>query len=153
MKSSEEKTSNSESLDSEEPHLTILGALITLAISTTLVAFCSEFLVSSLSDVTAGSSISKGFMGLIVLPIAGNVVEHFTAVKVAVKNKMDLAIAIAVGSSLQIALFVLPLVVVIGWIMGRDCMNLSFEVFQIVPVFFSMLLINLIIQTGKSSML
>lgn len=64
--------------------------------------------------------ISKTFVGLILLPIVGNAAEHATAVTVAVKDKMDLAIGVAVGSSMQIALLVLPLVVVLGWIMGKN---------------------------------
>ena len=144
--------SNAEVEDDEidEPQLTIWGALVTLAISTTLVAFCSEFMVDSISEVTASGTVSTTFVGLILLPIVGNAAEHATAVTVACKDKMDLAIGVAVGSSMQIALLVLPFVVVVGWIMGRDCMTLYFDTFQIAVLFVAVLLVNYLIQDGKS---
>lgn len=106
----------------EEPQLSILVALITLVISTVLVALCAEFMVDSIDAITSTGAISKTFVGLILLPIVGNAAEHATAVTVACKDKMDLAIGVAVGSSMQIALLVLPLIVVIGWCMGNDDM-------------------------------
>jgi Ca2+:H+ antiporter len=68
--------------------------------------------------------------------------EHATAVTVACKDKMDLAIGVAVGSSMQIALLVLPPIVVLGWILGHDQMNLSFDGFQVAVLFVSVLLVN-----------
>jgi len=79
----------------------------------------------------------------------GNAAEHATAVTVAVKDKMDLAIGVAVGSSMQIALLVLPFSVVLGWIMGKD-MTLDFDGFQIAVLFVAVLLVNYLIQDGKS---
>ncbi|KAF2009925.1 vacuolar calcium ion transporter-like protein /H(+) exchanger [Aaosphaeria arxii CBS 175.79] len=134
----------------EEPSLSVIGALITLAISTTLVAFCSEFMVSSIEGVTKSGTVSTTFVGLILLPIVGNAAEHATAVTVAIKDKMDLSIGVAVGSSMQIALLVLPFVVVLGWILGKDCMTLYFDTFQIALLFVSVLLVNYLIQDGKS---
>ncbi|ENI10611.1 hypothetical protein COCC4DRAFT_67583 [Bipolaris maydis ATCC 48331] len=134
----------------EEPSLSIIGALITLAISTTLVAFCSEFMVSSIDGLTATGHISTTFVGLILLPIVGNAAEHATAVTVAIKDKMDLSIGVAVGSSMQIALLVFPLIVILGWILGKDCMTLYFDTFQIATLFVSVLLVNYLIQDGKS---
>ncbi|KAF2265793.1 Calcium/proton exchanger [Lojkania enalia] len=136
--------------DFEEPQLSVIGAFATLAISTTLVAFCSEFMVSSIEGVTAGGAISTTFVGLILLPIVGNAAEHATAVTVAIKDKMDLSIGVAVGSSMQIALLVLPLVVVLGWILDKNCMALYFDTFQIAVLFVSVLLVNYLIQDGKS---
>lgn len=106
----------------EQPQLTILVALITLGVATTLVAVCAEFMVDSINALTATGNIGQTFVGLILLPIVGNAAEHATAVTVACKDKMDLAIGVAVGSSMQIALLVLPLIVVIGWIMGVEGM-------------------------------
>ncbi|KAF2273009.1 calcium/proton exchanger [Westerdykella ornata] len=136
--------------DLEEPQLSVIGALITLAISTTLVAFCSEFMVSSIEGITSTGKISTTFVGLILLPIVGNAAEHATAVTVAIKDKMDLSIGVAVGSSMQIALLVLPFVVVLGWILGKECMTLYFDTFQIALLFVSVLLVNYLIQDGKS---
>jgi Ca2+:H+ antiporter len=136
--------------DFEEPSLSVIGALITLAISTTLVAFCSEFMVSSINGLTATGHVSTTFVGLILLPIVGNAAEHATAVTVAIKDKMDLSIGVAVGSSMQIALLVFPFIVILGWIMGKDCMTLYFDTFQIATLFVSVLLVNYLIQDGKS---
>lgn len=136
--------------DFEEPQLSIIGALIALAISTTLVAFCSEFMVSSINGLTADGRISTTFVGLILLPIVGNAAEHATAVTVAIKDKMDLAIGVAVGSSMQIALLVLPFIVVLGWILGKECMTLFFDTFQVAVLFVAVLLVNYLIQDGKS---
>ncbi|KAI0590462.1 Calcium/proton exchanger [Pyrenophora tritici-repentis] len=136
--------------DFETPSLSVVGALITLAISTTLVAFCSEFMVNSIEGLTATGHISTTFVGLILLPIVGNAAEHATAVTVAIKDKMDLAIGVAVGSSMQIALLVFPLIVILGWILGKDCMTLYFDTFQIATLFVSVLLVNYLIQDGKS---
>lgn len=82
--------------------------------------------VDSIRGLTEQYPISDTFVGLILLPIVGNAAEHATAVTVAVKDKMDLAIGVAVGSSMQIALLVLPLIIVIGWGMGKcSCQQFS----------------------------
>ena len=117
--------------DPEEPQLSVTVALLTLAISTVLVALNAEYLVGSIDSITCGGGISKNFVGLILLPIVGNAAEHATAVTVAIKDKMDLAIGVAVGSSMQIALLVLPFTVVLAWIIGKDDMTLFFDGFQI----------------------
>jgi len=121
-------------------------------ISTVFVALCAEFMVDAIDAVTSGNSgISQTFVGLILLPIVGNAAEHATAVTVAVKDKMDLAIGVAVGSSMQIALLVLPLVVLIGWMMGNDNMTLDFgDGFQVIVLFVAVLLVNYLIADGKS---
>ena len=74
-----------------------------------------RFLTDAISDVSEKSGLSQAFLGLIILPIAGNACEHITAVLVAYKDKMDLAIGVALGSSIQIAIFVLPVLVLIGY--------------------------------------
>ncbi|KAL3476270.1 sodium/calcium transporter [Aspergillus californicus] len=134
----------------EEPQLSIFVAFLTLAISTAFVGVCAEFMVGSIDALTERWPISKTFVGLILLPIVGNAAEHATAVTVAIKDKMDLAIGVAVGSSMQIALLVLPLIVVIGWIMGKDAMTLNFDGFQVILLFVSVLLVNYLIADGKS---
>ena len=155
--SAEDRASDSDSDadddEPEEPQLSVLVAILTLAASTVLVALNAEFLVDSINDVTCGGGISKNFVGLILRPIVGNAAEHATAVTVAIKDKMDLAIGVAVGSSMQIALLVLPLVVVLGWIIGKDDMTLFFDGFQIAVLFVSVLLVNYLIQDGKSNYL
>ncbi|KAJ0417000.1 Sodium/calcium exchanger protein-domain-containing protein [Aspergillus carlsbadensis] len=135
----------------EEPQLSVFVAILTLCISTAFVGICAEFMVDSIDALTEeGSGISKTFVGLILLPIVGNAAEHATAVTVSIKDKMDLAIGVAVGSSMQIALLVLPLIVVLGWIMGKDDMTLDFDAFQVILLFVSVLLVNYLIADGKS---
>jgi Ca2+:H+ antiporter len=137
--------------DEEElPQLHFAVALATLAGSTVIIAFCAEFLVNSIDNVTKEGGISEEFVGLILLPIVGNAAEHATAVTVAIKDKMDLAIGVAVGSSMQVALFLIPLLVVIGWGLGNDEMSLSFDLFQVAVLFVAVLLTNYLIGDGKS---
>lgn len=136
--------------EEEQPQLSIWVAVLTLAISTAFVALCAEFMVGSIDALTERGGISKTFVGLILLPIVGNAAEHATAVTVACKDKMDLSIGVAVGSSMQIALLVLPLIIVIGWIMGLEDMTLYFDAFQVILLFVSVLLVNYLIADGKS---
>ncbi|KAK4103582.1 Calcium/proton exchanger [Parathielavia hyrcaniae] len=136
--------------DGEEPQLHFWVAIGALTVSTVVVALCAEFMVDAIGAVTAGGTVSQEFVGLILLPIVGNAAEHFTAVTVAVKDKMDLAIGVAVGSSMQVALFLIPLLVVIGWGMGVDDMALSFDPFQVAVLFVAVLLVNYLIADGKS---
>jgi Ca2+:H+ antiporter len=133
----------------EIPQLSFIGACVTLAIATALIGVCAEFLVDSINAVTCKYHVSEYFVGLILLPIVGNAAEHATAVTVAIKDKMDLAIGVAVGSSMQIALLVLPLMVILGWIIGAD-MTLIFDDFQIVVIFVAVILVNYLISDGKS---
>ncbi|KFX94964.1 hypothetical protein V490_04066 [Pseudogymnoascus sp. VKM F-3557] len=134
----------------EEPQLHIWVALVLLAVSTAVVAVSAEYLVGSIDAITATGAISTEFVGLILLPIVGNAAEHATAVTVAIKDKMDLAIGVAVGSSMQVALLVIPFIVVLGWCMGKDDMNLSFDGFQVAVLFVTVLLVNYLISDGKS---
>jgi Ca2+:H+ antiporter len=133
----------------EEPMLSLIGSLVTLAAATALIGVNAEFLVDSINAVTCQYHVSEYFVGLILLPIVGNAAEHATAVTVAIKDKMDLAIGVAVGSSMQIALLVLPLSVILGWIIGAD-MTLVFDSFQIVVLFVAIILVNYLIGDGKS---
>lgn len=136
----------------EDEHLTRTAAIILLLATTGLVAVCAEFLVDSIKDVTESSGLGEMFIGLIILPIVGNAAEHVTAVTVAMKNKMDLAIGVAVGSSIQIALFVTPLVVILGWIMDKP-MTLYFTLFETVCLFVSAFIVNFLVLDGRSNYL
>lgn len=119
---------------------------------TMVVSACADYLVGSIDDIVASSGLSKTFIGLIVIPIVGNAAEHVTAVVVATKDKMDLAIGVAVGSSLQIALFVTPFMVLIGWFMDVP-MSLFFSTFETAVLFISMLITNYLILDGESNWL
>jgi Ca2+:H+ antiporter len=119
---------------------------------TLLVAIESEFLVSSLEEATSALGLSALFTGVILVPIIGNAAEHATAVTVAMKNKMDLAVSVAVGSSLQIALFVAPVLVLVGWILGKP-MDLDFNPFELVAVMVAVAIANSISSDGRSNWL
>ncbi|HBY80912.1 MAG TPA: calcium/proton exchanger [Cyanobacteria bacterium UBA11148] len=119
---------------------------------TLLVAFESELLVDTLEEATSQLGLTALFTGVILLPVIGNAAEHATAVTVAMKNKMDLSVSVAVGSSLQIALFVAPVLVIAGWFMGQP-MDLDFNPFELVAVAVSVLIANSISSDGKSNWL
>lgn len=128
------------------------AAIVLLLVSTGLVALCAEFLVSSINYLVDSTGVSQAFVGLIILPIVGNAAEHVTAVTVASKNKMDLAIGVAVGSSIQIALFVTPVIVLLGWILSKD-MSLYFTLFETVSLFVSAFIVNFLVLDGRSNYL
>ena len=136
----------------DKKHMSRNAAIILLLVSTGLVAVCAEFLVSSINHLVTSSSISEAFVGLIILPIVGNAAEHVTAVTVASKNKMDLAIGVAVGSSIQIALFVTPVIVLLGWILNKD-MSLYFSLFETISLFVSAFIVNFLVLDGRSNYL
>lgn len=150
-----EPSSGGDNEDAEQHEVHILGpwaAGIALIIVTVMVAVCAEYLVDSIDSIVESAHISRTFIGLILLPIVGNAAEHVTAVVVAMKNKMDLAIGVAIGSSMQIALLVTPFLVVLGWIIGQP-MTLHFEIFETVVFFLAVLVTNYLISDGKSNYL
>ncbi|MGK7915345.1 MAG: calcium/proton exchanger [Prochloraceae cyanobacterium] len=116
------------------------------------VAIESELLVDSLEEATSNLGLTALFTGVILLPIIGNAAEHATAVTVAIKDKMDLSLSVAVGSSMQIALFVAPVLVIAGWITGQP-MDLNFNAFELVAVAVSVLIANSISSDGRSNWL
>ncbi|MBD2693992.1 calcium/proton exchanger [Anabaena catenula] len=134
----------------EKPNLWLWTAI--LLVCTLLVALESELLVDTLEVATSKLGLTALFTGVILLPIVGNAAEHATAVTVAMKNKMDLSVSVAVGSSMQIALFVAPVLVIAGRFMGQP-MDLDFNPFELVAVVVSVLIANSISSDGKSNWL
>lgn len=133
-------------------HLSKTSSVCLLLVTTGLVALCADFLVASIDYMVTSSGVSQAFIGLIILPIVGNAAEHVTAVTVAYKNKMDLAINIALGSSIQIALFVTPLMVLLGWALGTT-MSLYFSLFETGSLFASAFIVNYLMIDGRSNYL
>ncbi|KAJ0344079.1 hypothetical protein COL154_005095 [Colletotrichum chrysophilum] len=129
-----------------------LVPVMILIISSGLMSMCAEFLVSTIDEVTHQGHLSESVIGLIILPIVGNVAEYVTVVTVASREKLDLAIAVAVGSSIQIALCVAPLTVISGWILSRD-LSLSFTLFEVAALMGTALLVNLLILSDGNSVL
>lgn len=146
------ESQNGQGEEHDERILQPWAAGVVLVVVTVAVSFCAEFLVSTIDNIVESTNMSKTFIGIILIPIVGNAAEHATAVVVAWKNKMDLAIGVAIGSSLQIALFVTPFLVILGWIIDRP-MTLHFQTFETVAFFISGLVVTLLIQDGKSNYL
>lgn len=134
----------------EAPNLKLWVSV--LLVATIAVAIESELLVDTLEVASQQLGLSELFTGVIILPVIGNAAEHATAVTVALKNKMDLSLNVAVGSSLQIALFVGPLLVIIGALMGQP-MDLDFNNFELLSVAVAVLVANSISADGKSNWL
>lgn len=127
-------------------------ALIILVVAVGFIALLSEFLVGAVEPVTESLGLSEFFLGIILIPLVGNAAEHFVAVQVAAKNKMDLALSIAIGSSLQIALFIAPLLVFISLAMGHP-MPLEFTSYEILAVSAASLIAALVSLDGRSNWL
>ena len=136
----------------EEPTLRKREAMLLLVAATALIALMAEILVYSIESAGEEWGMPTVFIGVILLPLFGNAAEHFTAVAVAGKDKMDLSFAIAVGSSTQIAIFVAPLMVLFAWAMG---VSLSFEfgLLETIATFLAVLITNAIAADGKSNWL
>jgi len=141
--------------DSEEEHEPLLGpwsAGLVLVVTTLIISVCADYMVDSIDALVATGKISKTFIGLILIPIVGNAAEHVTACVVAVKDKMDLAMGVAIGSSIQIALLVTPALVMLGWAIGQP-MTLHFETFETIAFALSVLVVTYTVQDGKSNYL
>ena len=138
--------------EAETPLMSLTAALTMLTITTLFVAICSELLVGSLEAVSQTWGLSQAFIGLILLPIIGNAAEHSTAVTVAIKGKMDLALGVALGSSVQIALCVVPALCLAGWAMDKP-LTLDFHIFETTVLIVSVLVGNSAVSSGSSTWL
>ncbi len=130
---------------------TIKKAVIALAVAGIAVGVMSEILVGSISEASETVGLSEFFVGVIVVAIVGNAAEHWVAILVAYKNKMDLAVNIAVGSSAQIALFVAPVLVMGSYVLGPHPMALVFNGFEIAGVLLAILVATHITNDGEST--
>jgi Ca2+:H+ antiporter len=139
--------------DSVETRDGVAKAVLTLAIATALVAWMSELLVGTVDAASRALGLTQVFVGVIVVAIIGNAAEHSTAILAAVRDKMDLALHIAVGSSLQIALFVAPVLVFVSYAMPHGPMDLHFTTFEVLSVGIAMGIVNLVAQDGESNWL
>ncbi|KAM0788600.1 hypothetical protein ACM66B_001721 [Microbotryomycetes sp. NB124-2] len=144
--------SSESTIESHAPKLSFTTSLILLVTVTVLTGVTAEWLVSAIEPMTASGAISKEFVALILLPLIGNAAEHATAVTVASKGKLDLAMSVAVGSSIQIALFVIPLLVLIGWAIGQP-LTLYFDPFEGVVFFLATFSVIIAIQDKYSNWL
>jgi Ca2+:H+ antiporter len=140
-----------ESADEEEHHWPIRRAVVMLAGAAVLVGLMSEILVGSIEEASHDIGLSEFFVGVFVVAIVGNAAEHWVAVLVAAKDKMDLAVNIAIGSSAQVALFVAPVLVLLSFVFGPEPMALVFNGYELGALIFAVLIATLVTAEGESN--
>ncbi|KAF3358808.1 hypothetical protein VdG1_02720 [Verticillium dahliae VDG1] len=138
------RTSSNQAHVQHRPTGSRFMSIVVLVVTSALMSMCAEFLVSTIDAVTHQGHLSEPVIGLIILPIVGNIAEYITVVTVAAKDKLDLAVAVAVGSSIQIALCVTPLTIIAGWILNRQ-LALTFNIFEMATLLGSVLIVNMLI--------
>ena len=126
-------------------------SLALLALAGALVGLMSEILVGSISETAGEIGLSEFFIGVFIVAIVGNAAEHWVAVLVAAKDKMDLAVNIAIGSSAQIALFVAPVLVLLSFLVGPNPLALVFNGYEIAAMLFAVLIANFLTQEGETN--
>jgi Ca2+:H+ antiporter len=135
-----------------EASWSIRKSITVLTIATIAIVFMSELLVSSVEQVVAQLGWSEFFVGIIIVPLVGNAAEHLVAVQVALKNQMTLSMEIALGSSLQVALFVAPVLVIVAALMGRE-LSFAFNVFELVALASAGLVAVFVFRDGETNWL
>jgi Ca2+:H+ antiporter len=138
--------------ESDLPHWTATQSIVILALATGGIVWMSEALVHVAEEVISGLGISEFFLGIILIPIIGNVAEHMVAVQMASRNKMDLSVEIAISSSLQIALFVAPLLVFVSLALGHP-LQLVFNQFELLALLAGVVIAAYVSGDGESSWL
>ena len=138
--------------DAEGPRWSLRTALVVLAVSTGGIVFVSELLVGSIIPFAESTGISEVFIGLILIPIFGNVVDHIVAITVAMKNRMDLSLTISVGSAAQVACLVMPVIVLIGVAMGHSA-GLVFTPIELIAMAAGLFLMVPVLLDGESNWL
>jgi len=135
--------------EEEEVILGVSGSVFWLAVITVFIAILSEYMVDAIRGAAESLHVPDLFLGTIIIPIVGNAAEHAAAIIFAAKNKMELSLGIAVGSAVQIALFVLPLCIVIAWAIDAP-LSMDMHPFETVVQLITILIVGVIIQTGES---
>ncbi|PIN25616.1 Ca2+/H+ antiporter VCX1 [Handroanthus impetiginosus] len=146
----ESSTPTDGSLDDDDPDTSKWESIVWLFIFTALISVLSEYLVNAIEGASIAMNIPKAFISVILLPVVGNAAEHASAIMFAVKDKLDIALGIAIGSSTQIAMFVIPFSVVVGWIMGRS-IDLNFQLFETATLIMTVLVVAFMLQEGTSN--
>ncbi|XP_018434027.1 vacuolar cation/proton exchanger 5 isoform X2 [Raphanus sativus] len=136
--------------DSEDPEISRWEAIIWLSILTAWVSLLSAYLVDAIEGASVSWKIPISFISVILLPIVGNAAEHAGAIMFAMKDKLDLSLGVAIGSSIQISMFAVPFCVVIGWMMGAQ-MDLNFQLFETATLFITVIVVAFFIQEGTSN--
>ncbi|XP_002986504.2 vacuolar cation/proton exchanger 3 [Selaginella moellendorffii] len=145
----EQETGDNES-EAEESVMGFWEANGWLAILTVFISVLSEYLVDAIQGAADSWNIPVAFISVIILPIVGNAAEHASAIMFALKDKLDISLGVAIGSSTQISMFVIPFCVVMGWIMGKP-MDLDFQLFETATLFITVLVVAFMLQEGTSN--
>lgn len=127
-----------------------LSSSTVLILATLGVAKCSDYLVDSIDGFVDTLGVSRGFVGLIIVPIVGNGSCFVATIQWARTNKIDLTVSVLVGSILQISLFVTPVLVLVGWVIGKP-MSLQFDMFQTIVLALSVLVANCLLRNGQTN--
>ncbi|KAG6790873.1 hypothetical protein POTOM_007042 [Populus tomentosa] len=149
---SEEGSQNGENDndDDETPEISKWESIFWLSIMTAWISILSEYLVDAIEGTSQTWNIPISFIGVILLPIVGNAAEHAGAIMFAMKDKLDISLGIAIGSSTQISMFVIPFCVVVGWIVGQP-MDLNFRLFETATLFITVIVVAFFLQEGSSN--
>ncbi|KAG9141037.1 hypothetical protein Leryth_012614 [Lithospermum erythrorhizon] len=147
-----EHENNSEDTAEEEevPEITLWESIGWLAVLTLYISVLSGYLVDAIQGASDSLNIPVAFISVILLPIVGNAAEHASAIMFAMKDKLDISLGVAIGSSTQISMFVIPFCVVVGWIMGKP-MDLNFQLFETASLFITVLVVAFMLQEGTSN--
>ena len=138
--------------DEDPPILGLKGGIVLLGLLTVFISLLSDMIVDAIDGAATELKIPYLFIGTILIPIVGNAAEHAAAIIFAHRNKMEISLGIAVGSAVQISLFVIPLTVLLGWFMGVN-MTLDFHPMETVTVLLTVVTVAFVIQDGKSTYL
>jgi Ca2+:H+ antiporter len=144
----EEEDGEEEEEEEEEEPANLTTTFAILLTSAAGIMFCSHFLLDTINSTSEATHISRTFIATILIPIASNAPECATVIGCSRNGRIDFAVAVIVSSILQIALFVVPVLVLLGWTIGRE-MTLNFETFQTVILFLAIILVNHLLQNGK----
>ncbi|KAJ4976552.1 hypothetical protein NE237_001658 [Protea cynaroides] len=138
------------SSDDDIPEISKWESIIWLSILTAWISILSEYLVNAIEGASVAWKMPVAFICVILLPIVGNAAEHASAIMFAMKDKLDISLGVAIGSSTQISMFGIPFCVIVGWIMGRP-MDLNFQLFETATLFITVLVVAFLLQEGTSN--
>lgn len=146
-----EERKNDDVPDEEDaPEITLWESIAWLAVLTVWVSILSGYLVDAIQGTSEAMNIPVAFISVILLPIVGNAAEHASAIMFAMKDKLDITLGVAIGSSTQISMFLIPFCVVIGWMMGNE-MDLNFQLFETATLFITVLVVAFMLQEGTAN--
>ncbi|KAF1894748.1 hypothetical protein Lal_00021041 [Lupinus albus] len=143
------QTGNNSNND-ESPDISKWESIIWLSVLTAWISILSEYLVGAIEGASTSWNIPVAFISVILLPLVGNAAEHGSAIMFAMKDKLDISLGVAIGSSTQISMFLIPFCVVVAWIMGIP-MDLNFQLFETAALFLTVIVVAFMLQEGTAN--